>query len=497
MTDSEIFATVQRRIKAQDYLSAEALLLKTMKERKDKPVWLNLLADLYYRANLLDRAYEAAEISYNLDPHRADTLQILSAVTGTQGKLNEQLDWALRTVALMPKSYTAFNNLGTALFSMGMFEEALIPFETAIDLNPMLLETKINIGIIHNKAGRHAESVRVLEATRKQVSGNRELKDAIDFYLSLEYLALGDLERGWPNYDGGFSTRLPPGSGRNPARKFNVPRWKGQSIIGKRLLVWREQGIGDELLFMSCYGDLAREGAHIIIECEHRLVAILSKTFPDFEVREQRFGMPPKYLSPVEDFDYEIPAGSLPRIYRKSIKDFPVSAPKLYIDPARKAYFEARFGTKRDQKLIGICWRSGKIDPIRRASYTDINAWEMLLKREGYRFVCLQYDDCDEELAVVKQQYGIDVIKLPGIDLKNNFIDVAALISCLDAVISVGTAVVPLAGAVGARTYMLTEDTSWTLLAADYPWYESVIPISVAEGRSMGDAIAQLPSQLI
>jgi predicted Zn-dependent protease len=120
MTDSEIFATVQRRIKAQDYLSAEALLLKTMKERKDKPVWLNLLADLYYRANLLDRAYEAAEISYNLDPHRADTLQILSAVTGTQGKLNEQLDWALRTVALMPKSYTAFNNLGTALFSMGV-----------------------------------------------------------------------------------------------------------------------------------------------------------------------------------------------------------------------------------------------------------------------------------------------------------------------------------------------------------------------------------------
>lgn len=497
MTDREILAQVERRVKAQDYLNAEALLLKTMKERQDKPMWLNMLADLYYRANLLDRAYETAEISYNLNPHRTDTLQILSAVTGAQGKLNEQVDWALRTVALMPKSYTAFNNLGSALFSLGMFEEALIPFQTAIDLNPMLIETKVNIGIIHHKAGRHDEAVRVFEAARKQVSGNRELKDAIDFYLSLEYLARGDLERGWKAYDGGFSSRIPPGSARSPSRKFNVPRWKGQSIAGKRLLVWREQGVGDELMFMSCYGDLAREGAHVIIECEHRLMPIMSKTFPDFEVREQRFGMPPKFLSPVEDFDFEIPAGSLSRIYRKSITDYPAVAPKLYIDPERKAYFQARFGENREQKLIGICWRSGKVDPVRRAAYADIAAWEDLFKRDDCRFVCLQYDECDEELALVKERFGVEVIKMPGIDLKNNFIDVAALISCLDAVVSVGTAVVPLAGGVGAKTYLLTHETSWVLLGHDYPWFESVIPVTVPEGISMDQAIARLPERLV
>lgn len=497
MTDRDILTRVERSMKAQDYLSAETLLLKTMKERQDKPQWLNMLADLYYRANLLDRAYETATISYNLDSRRADTLQILSAVTGAQGKLQEQIDWALRTVALMPRSYTAFNNLGSALFSLGMFEEALIPFETAIDLNPMLIETKVNIGIIHNKAGRHDEAVRVFETVRKQVSGNRDIKDAIDFYLSLEYLARGDLERGWRCYDGGFSNRIPPGSARSPGRKFEVPRWKGQSIAGKRLLVWREQGVGDELMFMSCYGDLAREGAHIILECERRLVPIMSKTFPDFEVRAEQYGMPPKYLSPIEDFDYEIPAGSLSRIYRKSFADYPAVAPKLYIDPERKAYFEARFGQNREQKLIGICWRSGKIDPIRRASYTDITGWEALFRRDDCRFVCLQYDECDEELALVRERYGIEVIKMPGIDLKNNFIDVAALISCLDAVVSVGTAVVPLAGGVGTKTYLLTHDTSWVLLGKDYPWYESVTPITVPEGTSMDHAIAKLPNPLV
>lgn len=495
--DSQIFAQVERSMKARDYLGAETLLLKTMKERQDKAVWLNKLAELYYRANLLDRAYEAATISFNLHGGRADTLRLLTAISGAQGKLEEQVDWALRTVAATPTSFAAFNNLGSALFSLGMYDEALIPFQTAIDLNPGLTDTRVNIGIIHHKAGRHAEAVQVLEEARRQASGDRELRDAIDFYLSLEYLALGDLDRGWRCYDGGFSMRIPPGSGRAPGRKFAVPRWKGQPIAGKRLLVWREQGVGDELMFMSCYGDLAREGAHIIVECERRLVPIMSRTFPEFEVREERFGMPPKFLSPVEDFDFEISAGSLPRIYRKTIADFPAVAPKIFIDPARKAYFDSRFGTNRDQKLIGICWRSGKIDPIRRASYTDITAWEQLFRREGYRFVCLQYDECDEELAQVKERYGVDVIKMPGIDLKNNFIDVAALMACLDGVVSVGTAVVPLAGAVGVKTWMLTEDTSWTLLGTDYPWYESVTPVKVPEGVSMDRAIALLPDPLV
>lgn len=497
MTDIQIFAQVERSIKAQDFVAAEALLLKTMKASDDKAIWLNKLSELYYRANLLEKAYEAATISYNLHGARADTLRLLTAISGAQGKLEEQVDWALRTVAATPQSFAAFNNLGSALFALGMFDQALIPFQTALELNPGLTDTKVNVGIIHHKAGRHAEAVRVFEDARRQSAGDRELRNAIDFYLSLEYLALGDLERGWRAYDGGFSTRLPPGSGRAPGRKFDVPRWKGQSIRGKRLLVWREQGVGDELMFMSCYGDLAREGAHIILECEERLVAIMQRTFPEYEVREQQLGVPPQFRMPVEDFDFEIPAGSLPLIYRKKIGDFPAIAPKLYVDPQRKAYFEARFGSGRDQKLIGICWRSGKVDPLRRASYTDITAWEKLFKREGYRFVCLQYDDCEEELALVKERYGIDVIKMPGIDLKNNFIDVAALISCLDAVVSVGTAVVPLSGAVGAKTFMLTEDTSWTLLGTDYPWFESVIPITVPEGASMDCAIELLPERLV
>jgi hypothetical protein len=376
---------------------------------------------------------------------------------------------------------------------MGMFAEALIPFETAFEINPALFETKANIGIIHHKLGNSDKAVAVFEGLSRHISSNKELKTAIEFYLSLEYLARGEIHKGWLCYEGGFSSRIPPGSSRAPQRHFEVRRWKGQSIKGKRLLVWREQGVGDELMFMSCYDDLAREGAEIILECEPRLVEIFGKTFPDYEVRAYRHGPAPRYLSPVEDFDFQIPAGALPRIYRNRLADFPAVAKKLYVDPARREYFLARFGVERDQTLVGVCWRSGNVDPIRRKSYTDISDWESLFKRDGYRYVCLQYDDCDEEIALVRERYGVEIIKLPGIDLKNNFIDVAALMSCLDVVISVGTAVVPLAGAVGVPTYLLASENTWTLLGADYPWFESVQPVTVPFGHSMSGALEKLP----
>jgi hypothetical protein len=394
------------------------------------------------------------------------------------------------------RSFIAFNNLGSALFSMGMFAEALIPFETAVEINPSLTETKTNIGIIYHKLGQSEKAIEVFEGLRRNAASDKNLKNAIEFYLSLEYLARGDIHKGWVCYEGGFSPRIPPGSSRAPQRQFEARRWKGQSIKGKRLLVWREQGVGDELMFMSCYGDLAQEGATIIIECEPRLVAIFSKTFPNYEVRAYRHGPAPKYLSPVEDFDFQIPAGSLPRIYRNRIEDFPKIAPKLYIDPARRDYFLARFGAERDQTLVGVCWRSGNVDMLRRKSYTDISDWETLFKRDGYRYVCLQYDDCDEEIALVRERYGVEIIKLSGIDLKNNFIDVAALMSCLDVIVSVGTAVVPLAGAVGVPTHLLTEEDTWTLLGADYPWFESVNPITVPFGHSMSEALQKLPHPL-
>lgn len=497
MTDDDIFRQVERSIKEHDFVGAETILLKTMKERTDKTLWLNKLAEIYYKVNMFERAHEAAFVSYNLNPQREETLHILCAVAGATGDRKAQMDWALKAVMLNHRSFVAFNNLGSALFSMGMFAEALIPFETAIEINPSLFEIRTNIGIIHNKLGNTDKAIEIFEGLRRHVASEKELRLAIEFYLSLEYLARGNIEEGWRCYEGGFSPRIPPGSNRSPRRQFEARRWKGQSIKGKRLLVWREQGVGDELMFMSCYADLAKEDATIIIECEPRLVEIFSKTFPNYEVRRHRLGRTPQNLPTVEDFDFHIPAGSLPGIYRNNLSEFPAIASKIYIDKDRRDYFMTRFGAKRDQTLVGICWRSGSVDPIRRKSYTDITDWETLLRRDGYRYVCLQYDDCDEEIELVRERYGVEIIKLPGIDLKNNFIDVAALMSCMDVVVSVGTAVVPLAGAVGVPTYLLDSDKSWTLLGADYPWYESVTPVTVPFGHSISEALAKLPQPLI
>lgn len=496
MHDITLAQKIEHNIGQRKLKEAESLLQQAIFTRPQKPVWINRLAKLYADERRVEHAYEVALKSYELDQNREDTLALLSSLAASLGKLNEQMDWALKAIALDPRAPRAYNNLGSALFSMGMFEEALIPFETAHALDPRIHRATANIGIIHHKCGRRELAIKYLEQARSQVTGDRDLRTAIDFYLSLDYLAIGELEKGWRLYDSGFSRGLPAGSKRSPQRSFNAPRWKGEKIAGKRLLVWREQGVGDELMFATCYADLAATGAHVIIECEPRFVQLFQKTFPDFTIRPAFHGPAPEYRSLQEDFDFQIPAGALPRIYRSKLQDFPAQNHRLYVDPEAQRRFRNLFGENRDQQLVGICWRSGLIDPVRRKSYSDILEWESILTRPGYRFVCLQYDECDDEIAAVKERFGVHILTMPGLDLKNDFIGVAALMSTLDTVVSVGTAVVPLAGFVGVKTYLLAQENAWTFLSGDYPWFDSVTPVTAPIKAKIAEAIRNLPETL-
>lgn len=134
------------------------------------------------------------------------------------------------------------------------------------------------------------------------------------FYAAFEYLKLGDLERGWNYYDGGFSPLVPQNGRRTPVRKFDVPEWRGESLQNKRLLVWREQGIGDEIMFGTCLPDLLLlDGCEVILETDSRMVSIWARTFPEFHVRPQSFASDGR--SPFNDFDLHIPIGSLPEFF--------------------------------------------------------------------------------------------------------------------------------------------------------------------------------------
>jgi hypothetical protein len=169
----------------------------------------------------------------------------------------------------------------------------------------------------------------------------------------------------------------------------------------------------------------------------------------------------------------------------------------LHPDHADVAKFADRLAEFRGNKLVGICWRSHKLSATRNKKYTALEDWGGILSVPGVVFVNLQYGECEEEIQQIERELSIRILRWEDLDLMNDFSSVAALIKNLDLVISVSSAIVPLAGAVGARTLCMTYE-NWVLLGEknNYPWFPSVTPIVVPPLQAMATALPSVEQRV-
>jgi hypothetical protein len=301
---------------------------------------------------------------------------------------------------------------------------------------------------------------------------------------------LGELQRGWDYYDFGFCVLLPKGAWRS-LRKFTQPRWHGDFNKNLQILIWREQGLGDEIEFSTCLYDLHRAEMNVTLECDPRLVGIYQRTYPNFKVRPESINK--QYLPLFDDFDVQCPVGSLPRYFRRDIKDFDQPIPTWIPEISRTEFINDKLKKFRHKTLVGISWRSSVLKIERNTNYTNLLDWSELLTQDDLQFVNLQYGDCEEEILQVEQALGIQILRWPEIDLRNDLETVLALISQLDCVCSVGTAVSSIAGSSGVPTLLLLQ-RSWILLGETdiYPWYPNVKPFVVRHNEHVGLNIKNL-----
>jgi hypothetical protein len=302
------------------------------------------------------------------------------------------------------------------------------------------------------------------------------------------------LEKGWLHYDFGFGPLLPIGAIRS-LRKFKQPRWRGEPIEGKKLLIWREQGLGDEIEFSTCLPDVAKLGVDVILECETRLIPAFKRTFSNWEVRNERVAS--NGFPTLDDFDFQCPIGSLPGIFRNDIASFhnninifkPLDSLKYKFSEILKPY--------QDKVLVGISWRGGKLSVLRNDNYTGLLDWKDILQLQHCQFVNLQYGECEDELCEVERLFGIQILRWEDLDLKNDLESVMALTSCLDHVVSVGTAIGSIAPALGVSTILLTL-RNWMLLSQEskYPWFDCVKLLVAVSGESVASQLKNVPKLL-
>lgn len=438
--------------------------------------WSNLGAALL-KQRRMEEASEVLQHSVAIDSTNANVFINLAGVFQELGKFQDALRASLQAVKLNPKSALAFNNLCSALADLQMFDEALHACETALMLDPdnefaQINRLKILIGLGEGK--KSSQEMEILLA-KEELSDGRHV-DLLRYHLSFEYLHQGNIKKGFEYYECGLSKKVPGNMARNPARSFPVPRWDGSELpSSKSLLVWREQGVGDEILFGTCLHELEKFSGKVILESDRRLVSVFQRSFPSFIVREQAYNLDFDCSAVHSDFDYHLPIGSLAHHFRDNLESFASSRePYLIPDPKLVDRFMDRLEEFRKKRLIGFCWRSGNLDPTRNTGYTHAIDWSDLLQLPEYQFVNLQYGECEAELVEVEQHTGVNILRWPDLDLKDDLESVLALMACLDIVVSVGTAVFPMAASVGTPAIQLASP-HWASFGSEthYPWFKN------------------------
>jgi Flp pilus assembly protein TadD len=463
----------------EDFDAAAKLYASLLEGNPKQPVVLSNLGAALLRLGKPADARAVLEFCLELDPKNIYARINLGGVLQSQGEPKRALENALEAVSIDPTHPLAFNNLGSALSDLAMFNEAKHAYETAVMLNPKNVDALINLAGSESKLCHNMESADLYEKVLAMLPPEAAQRaEAVKFFAAFEYLNMGMLEKGWDYYEGGFSPLVPLNGARSPNRQFDVPRWQGGPLNGKTLLLWAEQGVGDEMNFGTCLPEMDNIDGSVILEVDYRLVDIFQRSFPRFLVRPTAFN--PTTMKPLQaGFDYHLPFASLHRLYRRTIESFSRNKPFLKPNPVLVSEFKRRISKKPGDLLIGICWRSGLLSPTRNMGYMKIDELEQVFKIPSARVVNLQYGDPEPELIAAEQKFGIQILRWADVDYKYDLDKVFAIIQNLDVVFSVGSAPLCMAGSIGKLSLTLSPIGCWQNFGkkdpkANLPWFRDV-----------------------
>lgn len=389
---------------------------------------------------------------------------------------------ALRhAVHLNPTNPKAHLSLGWALLDMAAHEEAGECFATSLRLdlsgNRSTAATQARpetIGLwlaraeSHAAAGQFETAKTLYEAALAQMPADTNVR----FQYARFLLRQGEFARGWKYYESCLAGD--EGSVGIACRQaMGRPRWRGEPLADRTLFIVGEQGIGDEMMFASIFPEVIRDADHCIVACDERLEPLFRRSFPQATIDgamrgRQESGRKVHELKP---FDYWIAAGSLPAIYRSNGERFPAHYGYLRADEKSSARWRARLAQLGPGPKIGISWRGGSAGSAKAARRSlTLAQLSAVLTAAGAHFVSLQYGDCRAELDAAKTDLNVPIHHWQ--EAIDDYDETAALVSALDVVITVCTAVVHLGGALGKPVWVMAPK----LAAAAYGWHGPSMP---------------------
>jgi tetratricopeptide (TPR) repeat protein len=441
----------------------------------DAELWASRGATLTHLGRL-DEALTCFDRCDELMPNHAVVLEQRGVTLHRLKRYEEALADHRHAHALNPANPNVCNNIGASLQYLRRDEEALAWFDKALALKPDFIMAMINRASSLAQMRRIDETIAVYQQVKAIDPANAEA----DSYLSLIHLLTGDFEAAWEGHTARWNGHLRPESYPD----FHQHLWLGEEDVnGKTILVFADEGLGDTIQFARYMPMLAARGANVILLVEETLRPLLS-SLPGLT---QCLPKPAPSLPP---FDLHCPIGTLPFAFGTRLETIP-SAPS-YLPPPPEARVQTwerrlseRAGASRKRR-IGLVWSGNPRHTNDHNRSIPLRVLSPLLAADA-AFFSLQKEARLEDQALLRESGIIDLSS----DL-TDFTETAALVSCLDLVISVDTSVAHLAAALGRRTWILLPylpDFRWLLDRDDSPWYPTAHLFRQSERRDWAEVI--------
>jgi hypothetical protein len=369
-----------------------------------------------------------------------------------------------RAGQIFPAEAAVWHNIGVLLHDKQDDDTAEEFFRKAIKFKANFADSLAGLSMIAVNKGRWGECI---EYANRALAEKPDVLEA-RINRGMAYLALKRWREGWRDYNANV------GEERNRQEIIygDEKRWDGTK--GQDVVVYGEQGIGDEISFASCLPDLIRDSKSVTIECDRRLKRLFRRSFPTCEVRGTRYDKEGVTWRSEKKYDARVAMGQLPEFYRNKDADFKGEA-YLKPNPQMAMQWRVLLDSLGDKPKIGITWTGGLPHTGQKRRSVTLDTYGPLFQSFDAEWVSLQYKE--PEVRAAEDKYGIKIHDWDWGTRVADYDQTVALISQLDLVISVCTTVVHAAGGLGKECWCLVPAyPMWRYLDKGewFPWAKSV-----------------------
>jgi tetratricopeptide (TPR) repeat protein len=451
------------KLQRQDFNGAVEAFRRYVELRPGDPGAHNNLGAALLLGRQIEAAIAAFETAAALDANYHRPLVNLGKALREAGRPAEAIARLRRALSLVPDDVGALVNLGDALAASGDLPAAQATLERASSLAPALPETQRSLAIARLQAGRVAESIALLRAALRFAPQHAGLHCCLHEVL----FAAGEWQQAWPH----FEWRFQPHEGRTPLeRPRGLPQWDGGVQPGREVWLLGEQGLGDQIQFIRYAKLLEQSGLSCTIGCDKRMVRALG-----------RAGLRARIVArgaPVDTPDAcWAPLMSLPAYHRTRPDNVPYPGGYLTDDAARVARWQELLSPVQRPR-VAVAWSGNpSMETGRHVGRSfPLPALTPLLAVGGVRFMSLQKGHGSAQAD--SEPFRSSLLRFEGFDPDPDaFVDTAAILRCVDLLITSDSAIAHLAGALGVKTWLCLHsdpDWRWQRAGTTTPWYSSL-----------------------